>query len=238
MPASLLHVRLGDFEGPLDLLLELVRRQQKNILDVSLTELADQFLAYVRQAEALDVSLSMEFVEMAATLIRWKSRALLPVDPDLRAKGPDPRSDLIRQLLDHEQARGAAESLRNRLEESQASFGRFVAEAGAQAPAPEEEHFFSLFDLIQRFEDLRREAAKRPTLRFTREQATVAEMIEWLRQQFEAMPGAALAASPLFADQASGPRKMALLLAMLEGARTEFHLVQADPEAEIWLVPR
>ena len=101
MPASLLHLRLGDFEGPLDLLLELVRRQQKNILDLSLTDLADQFLAYVRQADALDVSLSMEFVEMAATLIRWKSRALLPADPDLRAKGPDPRSDLIQQLLKH-----------------------------------------------------------------------------------------------------------------------------------------
>jgi segregation and condensation protein A len=238
MPASLPHVHLGDFEGPLDLLLELIRRQQKNILDLSLTDLADQFLAYVRQAEALDVSLSMEFVEMAATLIRWKSRALLPADPELRTREPDTRSDLIRQLLDHEQARGAAESLRNRLEESQASFGRFVAEAGAQAEAPEEERFFSLFDLIQRFEDLRREASKTPTLRFTREEATVAEMLGWLRQQFAAMPGAALAASPLFADQVSGPRKMALLLAMLEGAKAEFYLVQAEPEGEIWLVPR
>ena len=238
MPASLLHLRLGDFEGPLDLLLELIRRQQKNILDLSLTDLADQFLAYVREAEALDVSLSMEFVEMAATLIRWKSRALLPVDPELKAKEPDPRSELIRQLLDHEQARCAAESLRSRLEESQASFGRFIAEAGEESPTPEEERFFSLFDLIQRFEDLRREAAKTQTLRFTREEATVAEMLGWLRQQFEAMPGAALAASPLFADQASRRRKMALLLAMLEGARTEFYLVQEGPEGEIWLVPR
>jgi segregation and condensation protein A len=231
-------VHLGDFEGPLDLLLELIRRQQKNILDLSLTDLADQFLAYVRQAEELDVSLSMEFVEMAATLIRWKSRALLPADPELKAKEPDTRSELIRQLLDHEQARGAAESLRNRLEESQASFGRFIAEAGAQTPAPEEERSFSLFDLIQRFEELRREAAKTPTLRLTREEATVAQMLRWLRQQCEAMPGTALAASPLFADQASGPRKMALLLAMLEAARTEFYLVQTDPEGEIWLVPR
>jgi len=103
---------LPRFEGPLDLLLALVRKNQVDITEIPIAEITRQYLDYLDRATALDLELGSDFTLMAATLIHIKSRLLLPPDPEIAAREPDPRQDLIRQLLHHEQVRQAAEFLR------------------------------------------------------------------------------------------------------------------------------
>src|SRR5688572_2065495 len=87
-------VQLPQYEGPLELLLSIVRRNELPITDLPLAPIAAQYLAYIREAEALDVNLGMEWVDMAARLIQWKSSSLLPADPTL----PDPGAALVQEL--------------------------------------------------------------------------------------------------------------------------------------------
>src|SRR5690348_16705635 len=94
-------VELDRFDGPLDLLLSLVRKNQVDITEIPISEITRQYLDYLKNAEALDLDLGSDFAYMAATLIQIKSRLLLPPDPEVAAREPDPRQELIRQLLHH-----------------------------------------------------------------------------------------------------------------------------------------
>ena len=118
------EVSLPCFEGPLDLLLTLVRRNQMEITDIPIAEITRQYLEHLRQADEQRMDLGAEFVEMAAVLIHIKSKCLLATDPEMAAAEPDPREDLIRQLLDHQQVRQAAEFLGQKLELEGASWSR------------------------------------------------------------------------------------------------------------------
>src|SRR6478609_3724395 len=95
-------VTLDMFSGPLDLLLYLVRRHEVDILDIPIAQLADQFLEHVRLVEVIDVEFAGEFLVMAATLMEIKSRLLLPADAQSAGEdGPDPRRELVKQLLEY-----------------------------------------------------------------------------------------------------------------------------------------
>ncbi len=100
MLPSPLNFQLEQYEGPLDLLLDLIRKQQINIYDIPIAQITAQYLEYMQRASELDIELSSEFVFMAATLIHIKSRMLLPRDPELDKIAPeeDPREELVRQL--------------------------------------------------------------------------------------------------------------------------------------------
>src|SRR5689334_16242930 len=102
---SALDISLPRFEGPLDLLLALVRKHEVEIADLPIAEITRQYLEYLQQADELNVDLGADFIYMAALLIHIKSRCLLPPDPELRGREPDPREELVRQLLDHDQLR-------------------------------------------------------------------------------------------------------------------------------------
>jgi len=116
-------VSLPRFAGPLDLLLSLVRKKELDIADLPIAEITRQYLDYLHQAEELNIDLGAEFVYMAATLIQIKSRCLLPADPAQPSAGSeDPRQELVRQLLDHEQVSQAAEFLGQKLEVTQATW--------------------------------------------------------------------------------------------------------------------
>src|SRR5512143_2165861 len=108
--------QVGQYEGPLDLLLDLIRRQQINIYDIPIAKITQQYLEYLQRAMALDIELSAEFVYMAATLIHIKSRMLLPRDPELEKLDPedDPRKELVERLLEHERFKHAAEMLQQK----------------------------------------------------------------------------------------------------------------------------
>ena len=100
------------YDGPLDLLLDLIRRQDIDIYDIPIARITSQYLAYVEQIKQLDVNVAAEFIYMAAMLIHIKSRMLLPRDPDAPPEEQDdPRAELINRLLEHEKFKNAAQML-------------------------------------------------------------------------------------------------------------------------------
>src|SRR5881392_641395 len=105
-------VTVGDvYEGPLDLLLDLIRKQDIDIYDIPIARITAQYLAYVEKLRELDVNVAAEFIYMAAVLIHIKSKMLLPRDPDAPAAEDDPRSELVNRLLEHEKFKSAAQML-------------------------------------------------------------------------------------------------------------------------------
>src|SRR5438270_4017675 len=100
------------YEGPLDLLLDLIRKQDINIYDIPISKITAQYLSYVEKMRGLDVNVAAEFIYMASVLIHIKSKMLLPRDPDLPAEAQeDPRSELVNRLLEHEKFKSAAQML-------------------------------------------------------------------------------------------------------------------------------
>jgi segregation and condensation protein A len=112
-----LNFHLERYDGPLDLLLDLIRKQQIDIYDIPISSITAQYLKYMQEALAVDVELGAEFVYMAATLIQIKSKLLLPRDPALdEMEGEeDPRQELVERLLEHERFKNAAEMLQQKL---------------------------------------------------------------------------------------------------------------------------
>ena len=114
--SSPLNVHLEHYDGPLDLLLDLIRRQQLNIHDIPIAQITKQYLEFLAQAATLDIEVSAEFVYMAATLIHIKSKMLLPRDPELDKLDPqeDPRRELVDRLLEYERFKSAAAMLQEK----------------------------------------------------------------------------------------------------------------------------
>jgi segregation and condensation protein A len=108
-----LNFYLEQYEGPLDLLLDLIKKQQINLYDIPIAKITQQYLDYMQRAMELDTELSSEFIYMAATLIHIKSKMLLPRDPELEKIAPDedPRTELVQRLVEHERFKNAAEML-------------------------------------------------------------------------------------------------------------------------------
>lgn len=134
IPPDALEVILETFEGPLDLLLYLIKRQNLNILDIPVAEVTDQYMEYVELMRGLRLELAAEYLVMAATLAEIKSRMLLPRPADLENDEEDPRAELIRRLLEYERFKQAAEDLDAlpRLERDV-----FVSSAGAESLVPD-----------------------------------------------------------------------------------------------------
>src|ERR1700681_3832070 len=132
-------VKLEVFEGPLDLLLFLIKRDEIDIYDISLERITRQYLEYLQAFKELNLDIAGEFVVMAANLIYLKSRSLLPVDqqpPDEDAAEDDPRWDLIRQLIEYKKFKEAAAQLHDRALEQERIFARTGMNAGAISLAP------------------------------------------------------------------------------------------------------
>src|SRR5205814_8348296 len=120
-----LKITLGEFEGPLDLLLYLIRQEQINIYDIPIARITDEYLRYLNLMKELDLTLAGDFLVMAAQLIDLKSRMLLPRDPTVTEEEiMDPRADLINRLLEHEKFKAAAQMLWSRATVERAVFKR------------------------------------------------------------------------------------------------------------------
>jgi segregation and condensation protein A len=172
------------YDGPLDLLLDLIRRQDINIYDIPIAKITSQFLAYVEAIKQLDVNVAAEFIYMAALLIQIKSKMLLPRDPDAPAEEQeDPRLELVERLLEHEKFRNAAQMLlqKQQLEEavcSNPALGEFKDAEGTEAEIAADS-----VDLVRAFQQVLERARSRPTLDVDDETVTVAHMIEYLRRR-------------------------------------------------------
>jgi segregation and condensation protein A len=221
--AAPLNFHLEQYEGPLDLLLDLIRKQQINIYDIPIASITQQYLEYMQRAIALDIELSSEFVYMAATLIHIKSRMLLPKDPELDKISPeeDPRQELVDRLLEHERFKNAAEMLQQKRMVEDASWSnpqmaRFLSEAD------EPELAVSLFDLVKTLQTVLERAKNRPIYEVGTEEVGIPDMIRYLERVFgELRIGESIPAAELFERQSSRRAMICLFLALLELVRRQ-----------------
>lgn len=210
------------FEGPLDLLLALVRKNQVDITEIPIAEITSQYLDYLKSAEFQDLDLGAEFAYMAATLIEIKSRLLLPPDPELAAREPDPRQELIRQLLERDEVRKAAEFLQQKLEIAgaswtQGSMAQFEEPSAGDGEAEVASGSMNLLELLQLARKAVETARTHELLQFDTSQVTVEEMTAWLQARLA--PEESLSSEVLFCEQTDPSRRVALFLAILELAR-------------------
>jgi segregation and condensation protein A len=211
-----LDIHIAQYEGPLDLLLDLIRKQQINIYDIPIASITAQYLEYMQRAIAMDIELSSEFVYMAATLIHIKSRTLLPRDP--------------------ERFKNAAEMLQQKrmVEEavwSNPRMGEFLSEDEAPALA------VTLFDLVKTFQQVLDRTRNRPTYEVGSETISVPEMIRYLRGVLKRLPASqSLSATDLFEQQRSQRAMICLFLAILELVKMQaVALTQKDAFGDIGL---
>jgi segregation and condensation protein A len=230
-------VKLEVFEGPLDLLLYLIKRDEVDIYDISIERITTQYLEYLETLRMLDLEIAGEFVVMAANLIYIKSRNLLPVHqqpPEEEAEEEDPRWDLIRQLIEYKKFKDAAFQLHQ----------REMVQESLIARMPERPEFLSLdpllksevgiFDLINAFQKvLRKVEARREDLReIFEENFTVSDKIETLLRVIQAEKPTAFSA--LFASAASRTEIVVTFLALLELIRMkQMRVAQDGPFSEI-----
>jgi segregation and condensation protein A len=231
-----LNVHLEKYEGPLDLLLDLIRKQQIDIRDIPIASITAQYLEYMQRAVELDMELSAEFVYMAATLIHIKSRMLLPRDPELdQVTGEeDPRKELVEKLLEHERFKNAAEMLHQKrmIEESIWSNPQIHAfETEDDNPGLA----VTLFDLVKTLQDVLERAKNRPLYEISGEDVSVPQMILHLKTLLEnTKKDETISVQELFERQRSRAAMICVLLAILEMVRMQaIVLVQREAFGDI-----
>jgi segregation and condensation protein A len=236
--SSPLNFHLEQYEGPLDLLLDLIRKQQINIYDIPISRITAQYLEYMQKALELDIELSSEFVYMAATLIHIKSKVLLPRDPELDKISPeeDPRKELVNQLIEHERFKNAAEMLQQKriIEEavwSNPTIDQFLAEDEGPALT------VTIFDLVKTLQGVLERVKSRPIYELRHETVTVPDMILYLRHQLErSRRNDAISVTLLFESQHSRRAMVCLFLAILELVkRQSIELTQSEAFGDIAL---
>ncbi|MDQ2841689.1 MAG: segregation/condensation protein A [Acidobacteriota bacterium] len=236
--SSPLNFHLEHYEGPLDLLLDLIRKQQINIYDIPIARITAQYLEYMQKAMELDIELSSDFVYMAATLIHIKSRLLLPRDPELDKIDPeeDPRKELVDRLIEHERFKNAAEMLQQKRIVEEASWSnpqmeQFLADAEGPALA------VTIFDLVKTFQGVLERAKSRPVYEVGRESVSVPEMMQFLRRQLEqSRRDEPISVTQLFERQRSRRAMICLFLAILELVKRQgVELTQGEAFGDIGL---
>ena len=223
----------------MDLLLDLIRKQQIDIKDIPIATITAQYLEYLEKAREMDIDLGAEFVYMAATLIHIKSRMLLPRDPALEKEGEDaedPRQELVERLLEHERFKNAAEMLQQKrlIEEnvwSNPQLRAFISENDDPGLA------VTMFDLVKALGTMLERAQSRPIYEVEAADVTVAGMIRYLREKFiEAGENQPVFILRIFEQQRTRRSMIALFLAVLEMVRMQaIILTQQDLFGEIAL---
>jgi segregation and condensation protein A len=230
------RVRLDVFEGPLDLLLYLVKKEEVDIYGVNLTKIATQFIEYIEVMRQLDLDVAGEFLVMASTLMYIKSRELLPVDQQAVVEsededGNDPRWELIRQLVEYKKFKDVAGGLHERELIQENIFRRLPAKLEFAAPPGRPE--VSLFDLINAVSDvLKRYGQRSETRDVFEDKWTVSEKLEYLAEILKARTKVKF--SELFATSTSRLEVVVTFLALLELIRLKhLQVFQAEPFGEI-----
>ena len=178
-------VAVGDvYEGPLDLLLDLIRKQDIDIYDIPIARITAQYLTYVERMRELDVNIAADFIYMAAVLIHIKSKMLLPRDPLAPADAQeDPRSELVNRLLEHEKFKSAAQMLLQKQQIEDAIWSNPALKEFKDAEGTEPELAADVIDLVKTFQQILDRARSRPILQVDEETVTVGQMIDYLRRR-------------------------------------------------------
>lgn len=228
-----LSIKIGEFAGPLDLLLFLIRKEQANIFDIPIARITDEYLRFIRLMKQLDISVAADFLVMAATLIEIKSKMLLPRDPVTGEDGEeieDPRQELVDRLLEYEQFKSAAQMLYERSTVEQAVFPRGKIETDENNA----EISATVFDLLTVFQKVAARRANEIKMEIHREEVTLAEMIRMLKKRI--FEEAEVSVLKFFEEMHTKRELVTAFVAVLEIVRTEgIKLVQPKTFGDIIL---
>ncbi len=239
---SSLSVKLTAYEGPLDLLLDLIKKNEINIYDIPMIEITKQYLDYIDQMRQMDLDIAGDFLVMASTLLYIKSKMLLPEDDqdDDDEDGLDPRAELVRKLLEYQAFKEAAKELGIREAERNQIFTRQISDyyfgEDYKAPEVEEEFDADLYDLIQAFHHVLKTHSKEDV------QHEVFEEVVSIEQKMDYIKDLIIEKkevlfSELFRGPASKNEIIATFLALLEIVKQKHvRVAQAGMFGEIKLV--
>jgi len=219
-----LTIRLDAFEGPLDLLLHMIKKEELDIWNIPIAHVTEQYLEYLRIMKDLNINVAGEWLVMAATLIYIKSRMLLPPDPSENVGEEiedDPRRELVYELLEHQKFRNAAEMLYTREEVENAVWNKPPEEALEDA---DEVVSVTLFDLLRAFHEVVQRFEEQTPMEVAQEEVTVEQKIADIRRLF--MVHDKILFSTFFAAIKSKRHLIATFLALLELMRLR----------EIWML--
>lgn len=227
-----LKIKIGDFAGPLDLLLFLIRQEQANIFDIPIASITQKYLDYIRMMKRLDIAVAADFLVMAATLIEIKSKMLLPRDPFIGEEEEieDPRQELVDRLLEYEKFKTAAGMLYERSTIEQAIFKRGPIESddnNAEIDA-------SVFDLLTMFQKIVARHRDEVKLEIQREEISLADMLRTLKSRLSAT--GEINMLTFFEEMHSKRELVTAFIAVLEIVRTEgIKLLQSSTFGDIIL---
>jgi len=212
-------IKLEVFEGPLDLLLYLIKKEEVDIYDIPIERITNQYMEYLSLMQLLNLEVAGEFLVMAATLMYIKSRMLLPVDQQVSdaeaEEGEDPRWELIRQLVEYKKFKEAAAQLGRREEEQANLFTRQGPDPGIKVDADVPLAEVSIFDLISAFNDVLKRANAREEFReIVEERFTVSDKIEEILYNLRERDN--LRFLDLFNESATRAEVVVTFLALLE----------------------
>jgi len=222
-------VTVGDvYEGPLDLLLHLIRKQDIDIYEIPIGRITGQYLAYVEKLRELDVNVAAEFIYMAAVLIHIKSKMLLPRDPAAASDAQDdPRAELVNRLIEHEKFKSAAQMLMQKQQIEDAVWSNPALKEFRDAEGTEPELAADVIDLVKTFQQILDRARNRPMIQVDEETVTVAQMIEYLRRRL-ALEDRPIRLKQMLRNVESRQALVCMFLALLEMVRLQAIQLRQD----------
>jgi segregation and condensation protein A len=215
------------YDGPLDLLLDLIRKQDIDIYDIPIAKITAQYLVYVERIKQLDVDVAAEFIYMASLLIQIKSRMLLPKDPDAPSTGDDPRSELVDRLLEHERFKTAAQMLSQKQQIEDAVLTNPTLKQFQDDAGTEPELAADVIDLVKTFQQILERTKNRPVLKLDEDSVTVGQMIEYVRQRLR-LEDRPLRLRQLLGNVHTRQGLVCVFLAILELIRLQAVLARQD----------
>ena len=215
------------YEGPLDLLLDLIRKQDIDIYDIPIARITEQYLKYVEGMNQLDVDVAAEFIYTASLLIHIKSKMLLPRDPDASADVEDPRMELVNRLLEHERFKTAAQMLLQKQQIEDAVWSNPALREFRDAEGTDPELAADVVDLVKTFQKILDRARNRPTFDVEEENVSVSQMIEYIRRRL-ALEDRPVRLKQLLRNLNSQAALVCAFLAILELIRLQAVLARQD----------
>ncbi len=216
------------YEGPLDLLLDLIRKQDIDIYDIPIAKITAQFLAYVNQLRASDMDVAGEFIYTASLLIHIKSKMLLPRTPEAAGEpDEDPRRELVERLLEHERFKNAAQMLQQKQMLESATWTNPGLREFRDDAAAEPEIAADTTDLVRVFREILDRARHRPVIDVQEDSVTVGQMIQFLVRRL-ALEDKPIALRRLLSQSRSERALIAAFLALLELVRLQAILLRQD----------
>src|SRR5262245_25477240 len=226
------RVKLEIFEGPLDLLLYLIKKDEIDIYDIPIARITEQYLGYLDLMQELDISVAGDFLVMASTLIYIKSKTLLPPEPKGDGEedlGEDPRAELIERLLEYQKFKSASQMLYSRGEIESACYTRGPLETDSSNP----EVSTTLFDLLRVFREVLKRAEAEMEMEIARDEMTIAEKLAQIHAMLDEMER--INVRELFEMSRSKRELIVTFLALLELVKEwKIYLIQTEPFGDIF----